>query len=376
MPASWASSGGRQAPTGIDRDLGAIAGTVYTGRVIAPLSAPPAHLVEDGRQHLGRWNAPLQRANLLDARYRHYPRPLRWLRLKEWQAVQIASPGLFVNVALFDAKLMSLLQVKVYDHARAVKHVAERKLRPRAFTIADQLLDSTNAYGDRHASLAFTNRVADGRIAIALEVAASTHTPRISGQLTVHTARGASQVVSLPFAGDVGMYSHKGMFPIEGTLTVGDATHTLTTADSAALLDDHKGYYPYVMRWDWVTAARVDGGVARGFNLTRNQCREPERYHENCAWQGDRCAPLPPVTFERTNAKQPGERWRIRDRDGRVDVTFEPTVPGDVRLNALVVESRYRGPFGRFAGRLAPDGLDPFTIDGWFGMGEEFWLRV
>jgi hypothetical protein len=24
---------------------------------------------------------------------------------------------------------------------------------------------------------------------------------------------------------------------------------------------------------------------------------------------------------------------------------------------------------------LAPDGLEPLEIDGWLGMGEEFWLR-
>lgn len=340
------------------------------------LAAPPPQLVEDGRQRFGRWNAPLARTNLLDARHQHLPRPLRWLRLKEWQAVQIVTPRLFVNLALFDVKLLGLLQVKVYDHARGVKYLHERKLRPGALHLADQLLDSSAQYDGGAGKLAFTNRMGAGRIEIAVDVAATKDAPRITGALVLHTDRGASQVVSLPFAGATGMYSHKGMFPIEGTLTVGDDTHTLGLGDSLALLDDHKGYYPYVMRWDWVTAASHAGGYARGFNLTRNQCREPERYHENCAWQDDRIGALPAVTFERTNVRAAGESWRIRDRDGRVDVTFEPTVPGDVKLNALVIESRYRGPFGRFTGRLEPDGLDPITLDGWFGMGEEFWLRV
>ena len=79
--------------------------------------------------------------------------------------------------------------------------------------------------------------------------------------------------------------------------------------------------------------------------------------------------------FERHNPRAAGESWRIRDREGRVDVTFEPTVPGDVKVQAVVVESRYRGPFGTFSGRLEPEGLAPITVDGMFGMGEEFWLR-
>ena len=332
--------------------------------------SPPAQLVEDGRQHLGRFDGPPARANLLDARYRGLPRPLRWLRLKEWQAFQISTPRLFVNVALFDAKLMSLLQVKVFDKERGEKHLHEQKLRPGAFKVADQLLDSETRYQDRRGRLGFRNRLAEGRVEIDVEV------PRLSGRLTVYTDRGASQVVSLPFTGDVGMYSHKGMFPVEGELQVGDERHVLAPGDALALMDDHKGYYPYVMKWDWVTSATHDGrGRALGFNLTRNQCRDPDRYNENCAWIDDRIGRLPAVVFERERAREPGERWRIRDDAGRVDVVFEPTVPGDVKVNAVVVESRYRGPFGRFAGRLEPEGLEPISVDGWFGMGEEFWLR-
>jgi hypothetical protein len=342
----------------------------------AGFEAPPAQLVTDGTQRFGRFDGPVGKSNLIDARYRGWPRALRRWRLKEWQAVQIATPRLFANLALFDAKLMSLLQVKVYDRATGTKHLREVRLRPGAFRVADQLLRSTNRYGDKRGTLAFDNQLDAGRIEIELDVPATKTSPHFAGRLVVHVDRGASQVVSLPFAGDVGMYSHKGMFPIEGTLTVGDDVYALRVDEALVLLDDHKGYYPYVMKWDWVTSAGVDErGRAIGFNLTRNQCREPERNNENCAWIGERIGRLPAVRFERVNARAAGERWHVRDRDGRVDVTFEPTVPGDVKINALVVESRYRGPFGTFRGRVEPEGLEPVSVDGMFGMGEEFWLR-
>lgn len=339
------------------------------------LQPPPDQLVEDGRQRLGRFDGPLERANLIDARYRSLPRPLRWLRLKEWQAVQIASPRLFVNLALFDAKLMSLLQAKIYDKQRGQKWLHERKLRPGAFRVADQLLDSSTRYRDRRSRLEFRNQLADGRLVVAVELDGRGDVPPVAGEITLLCERGASQVVSLPFAGDVGMYSHKGMFPVEGELVVGGESHRFTAGDTLALIDDHKGYYPYVMRWDWVTGASRVGDHALGFNLTRNQCRDSDRYNENCAWRDDRIGLLPAVTFTRERERQAGERWLIRDREGRVDLRFEPRVPGDVRINALVVESRYRGPFGLFHGRLEPAGLDPIDIDGWFGMGEDFYLR-
>jgi hypothetical protein len=329
------------------------------------LAPPPACLVESGRQHLGRFAGPV-RANLLDAPYLRLPRPLRRLRLKEWQAVQIASPRVFVNVALFDAKLMQLMQVKIFDRESGEKTVHEWKLRPGAFAIADQLHDSRNVYRDRRGELSFTNRF-DRAITIDIDQR------DITGRIEVATSRGASHVASLPFA-RAGMYSHKGMFPATGELRVGDKTFAFA-GDTLALLDDHKGYYPYVMRWDWVTSAVVHDGVARGFNLTRNQCRDPDTYNENCAWIGDQLGVLPAVDFTREHERTAEERWTIRDREGRVALHFTPTVPGDVDVNAVIVHSKYRGPFGHFEGRLEPEGLPPVVVDGWFGMGEDFHLR-
>lgn len=339
------------------------------------LAPPPERLVTDGHQQWGRFRGAVGRANLIDARLGRWPRAWRCFRLKEWQALQLANADVFINLALFDAKLMSLLQVKIYDRARGEKIVHEHKLWPGAFKVADNLLDSLTAYHDRRGGLAFRNQVRDGRIEVEIDIGATRDLPRVAGHVIVQVDRGASQVVSLPFDDARGMYSHKGMFPAEGELEVGDRTFRFAPGDTLALLDDHKGYYPYVMRWDWVTSATFVGGRAMGFNLTRNQCREPDTYNENCAWIGDTLGTLPAVTFTREDARGPGERWLVRDRDGLVDLVFTPTVPGDVRVQAVVVESRYRGPFGVFTGRLAPAGLPTIELDGWFGMGEEFWLR-
>ncbi len=336
---------------------------------------PPTELVDEGRQVFGCFLGPPDRANLIDARLGPWPRALRRLRLKEWQALQLSTPALFVNLALFDAKIMALRQIKIYDRVQRVKHLHERKLGPGALRLADSLADSTNRHADRHGHLEFRNRFASGRIDVDLASAATATAPAVRGQFTLHVDRGAPQAVSLPFAGAVGMYSCKGLFPVSGELEVDGQLHRLTPADSLALLDDHKGYYPYVMEWDWVTSATFVDGTGCGFNLTRNQCREPARYHENCAWTGDQVGRLPAVTFTRDHSGQPGERWHIRDADGRVDLAFEPSVPGEVKVNALVVKSQYRGPFGSFHGRLEPAGLPPLVVDGWFGMGEQFWLR-
>ncbi|MEO8798540.1 MAG: DUF2804 domain-containing protein [Polyangiaceae bacterium] len=343
---------------------------------VSPLEAAPERLVEaDGTTHYGRYRTPFAHANLIDAPFHHLPRPIRRLRLKEWQALQLSAPGFFASFALFDAKAMTLVQAKVYESATGKKIAHEWKLRPFAFRLADQIVSSTNTYRDDRGVMTFTNDVADGRIVLEVDLRATRTLPRICGRVEVATDRGAFQVVSLPFEESGSMVSHKGMFPVSGTITVGDRTTRLRPDEAGALLDDHKGYYPYVMRWDWVTSAALRDGSVLGFNLTKNQCKGSERLNENCAWRGDRIAVLPAVTFEREKERAQGETWRIRDREGRVDVLFTPAIPGDVRVNAIIVESRYRGPFGTFRGRIAPEGMEAITLDDWFGMGEDFWLR-
>ena len=64
-----------------------------------------------------------------------------------------------------------------------------------------------------------------------------------------------------------------------GELRLGDELLSFRRDDSFVLMDDHKGYYPYVMRWDWVTGGGVDARGRRiGFNLTRNDSIDPARY--------------------------------------------------------------------------------------------------
>jgi hypothetical protein len=109
-------------------------------------------------------------------------------------------------------------------------------------------------------------------------------------------------------------------------------------------------------------------------SLTNNQVEDQPAYNENCVWQDGRLCLLPPVTFsfDRRNHRKP---WVIRDRDGMVELTFEPEVVRTVDINALLLRSRYRAPFGAFSGRLRTGDGDEIEVDDYFGMCEDFYLR-
>lgn len=342
---------------------------------VRTIQPPPANLVDaQGRIRFGTYSGAIADVDLIDARpwSLPIPRPLRALRLKEWQAFQLGSPRWFVAVALFNAKMLALVQVKVYDRERKQKYVFEHKLPGWALPAPRNLLHSQMQFENL---LRFVNRLAEDRIEISLDIPASEHMPKLSGTLTARADGCEPQVVCIPFAENRGMYSHKGCLALEGELRLGEERLEFRRADSFVLMDDHKGYYPYVMRWDWVTGGGVDARGRRiGFNLTRNDSIDPARYNENCVWIDGRLHLLPPVRFVRRPELSP-EVWEVRDEAGEVAVDFVIELDGYVKVNAIVVESRYRGPFGFVRGFVrGPEG-ERVELDGLFGMGEDFHLR-
>ncbi|TNE90070.1 MAG: DUF2804 domain-containing protein [Deltaproteobacteria bacterium] len=339
-----------------------------------PLSHP---VVVDGRFQTGRFDKPFPKLNFLDADPgSRLGSSLRNLRLKEWQAYQFSDGRYFGLVALFDAKLVALVQAKVYDSETGVKHMFERKVPSSALTAPDQILDGRMAWYGADGWMEFHAQMALDRASVGFDLPSTKTGARLKAQFTLDYRGVEPVVVCLPFDERRAMYSQKGVAPLSGDLVVGDHRVTLSPDRAFGLLDDHRGYYPRPMVWDWLTCGgHLDDGTLWGLNLTRNQATEPERHNENALWIDGRPHPLGPVSFERTGNRQ-GDTWTIRDADGRVDLTFTIEVDGRVQLNLGVVESRYRGPFGRVTGTVSPDGVEPVALDGVLAMGERFWLKA
>jgi hypothetical protein len=59
-----------------------------------------------------------------------------------------------------------------------------------------------------------------------------------------------------------------------------------------------------------------------------------------------------------------------------VALTFKPEVIRTVDINALIVKTKYRGPFGSFSGTVYTSGGDLIKVNDFFGMCEDFYLRT
>jgi len=349
-------------------------GSIVAGTVAA-MTSPPQRLVEGGSFAFGTYDAPVPDVNLLD-RWTGAARALHASRLKEWQAFQLGNEEWFVLGAVYDAKLLGLLQIVAVHKASGVAHRWEHKVPSSRLSVARGLAATRSTGTAKGLTVTFRNDVPAGRLRVTAQQQPGQRAPSMTLDVVgdCGPADAGQLVICHPFPDGTPLYSNKCVMPARGGFAYGnEAIVDFTPATSFLILDDHKGHYPSPMEYDWVTGAGFDDAGRRiGFNLTDNQVRDPETFNENAVFVGADVHHLGAVSFERPGGVH--RPWRVTDRAGQVDVTFEPTVPNEQHVGPGSVLADYYGPFGWFSGTI-DTGAERIVVDGMFGMGEQKFIR-
>ena len=152
----------------------------------------------------------------------------------------------------------------------------------------------------------------------------------------------------------------------------------LTDEESAAIVDDHRGYYPRRAHYDWVTTmgkCNVDGAEKwLAFNLTRNQSIDQEKYNENILWLEGKTSILPPITFTRNPESKDFKdysEWIVKDEHDMVNLKFKVYNMNPMIMHALVVNIDYYVAYGELEGYIRDEDGKKYVLDGMLGMGED-----
>jgi Protein of unknown function (DUF2804). len=340
----------------------------------------PEAAVDGGAFAYGRYGTPFLRANMLDVEKPfHYrvPRVVKDLRLKEWQAYQFGDQRWFFFSALYNAKLCSLALFIAYDRERKRRYGFRRVLPGGIFRFGESLSGSDVYYRGARTLLESACDYDSGSMQLTVVRGGRNAGRRFSGRFRFSCGpkAAAPNVVCLPLGLNRAMYSTKILMPMEGEFSIGGESFHLEGPSSMGVIDDHKGFYPYRMRYDWVSGFGADPKGRRvGFNLTDNQVRDQARYNENCLWINNKVWPLPPVKVTRPQGSA-GE-WIIQDTEGMVDLIFAPALANDIRFNLGLIECDYNGPLGAFRGELRNGEGEKIQADCLFGAGEKKYLRA
>ena len=337
----------------------------------------PERLVLDGSTLFGSWLGIPGRANLIDARPYPFPLPraVKRLRLKEWQAIQAGDSEWFLMAVLYDAKFTSMASLDVWNR-REKRSYGFRRLFPGSrFSLPESLERGETSIGSPGDRLSIATDMAAGTLT--LEAHSKSRKAPLDLALRFDLAPGKCFPSSacMPLGLNRAIYSTKILLPCSGTIVAGGPAHHLDPASASGILDDHKGYYPYRLHYDWVTGFGVDASGRRiAFNLTDNQVRDQAAYNENRLWTDGRVDALPPVKITRPNG--PGSPWIIQDTEGMVDLVFHPEAAHQIKVRLGLAEIDYEGPFGRFEGELRAATGEMVDASPLFGMGEDKHVRM
>jgi hypothetical protein len=118
-------------------------------------------------------------------------------------------------------------------------------------------------------------------------------------------------------------------------------------------VDFSKGYPPRHTFWNWASLNAVtDNGVEFGVNLVGDF----NNSIENALWVDGKVLQLSQATF---SYGKPVEKsiWQINTLDGILNMKFTPLGVRGENINAFIMMSRFKQPFGTFTGTIKLDGV-------------------
>ena len=316
-------------------------------------------LVTYGTRAWGRFDERPVYLNPLDA-YGGLGKRLRRFRLKEWVGWTFMHPELSASMILQDANYLASSEIYVRDAAsqRLTQHSATAA--GGSLKLPEALYGSSPSLRRPGYEVGYVFGPRGGTHEIHVDIAAGRRHGHeelpIRADLTLDGSRASAPLsVSQPLRPRGAMYTHKLVFPVSGTLAVGEHTYDFDASRDLVILDEHKSFLPYRTRWLWGTFATVeaDGIVAANF------CQRPDvagTPGESCLWvPGSGGAPVcigvDPVRFER-DSDDPLAAWHATSADGRLDVTFTPDGRKDVSHQLVVFGIDYWQLYGTWSGTV------------------------
>ena len=344
-------------------------------RVVSP---PPYSAVSNGRCNMGTYNGAIQNVNL-----RETHRPLGFAapaiiknsRLKEWQAFQFVNDDWFMCAAVYNTKTLGTAIIMAYNRAEARMYRYEHKAPFWKLKVANGLFGTRSYYRHKNLSIEIENDLEGQRFALRFSAQNLSGLPALAGELVTKAVTEPIVIVQ-PFAKNRPLYSYKTLMRAVGSISFNGQTTQVAENKGCVIIDDHKGFYPTLMHYDWVTALGYSPeGVLQGFNLTDNQIQEPDKYNENCLWHKGTMHPLPPVKISRPQGVD--NTWLISDQYGTVDLRFTPLadVPVKVKILGLSLVD-YHGPTGELTGHIVGADGARVSFDHFIGMGEQKAVRM
>jgi hypothetical protein len=337
----------------------------------------PDHLIgPDGQSVFGTFESEFRSMGLVKTKKpTHAPQWLNSKKLTLWEACEVHVKEGILLTAVSDMGVFGLYMIQFWDRESNQIFYFSENVSGSGLCIAPNLLDGsvTSARKKQH-FVKFANHFENGEAA--LFGRAENKTDSVEFEFRLKKIAEPS-VVSIPFGENRPLYTEKEFFRAEGRLVLNGRVLTVDE-DSTAVIDDHRGFYPRRMHYDWTATMGkcLIGGEKKylSFNLTDNQSTDPEKYNENLIFLEGGNSLLPPVKFRRsveTKDFRGDSLWEIRDEHDMVHADFHVKAVHGMVVHAAVIAIDYYVVFGELSGYLRDENGNTIVLDGMQGIGED-----
>lgn len=340
-----------------------------------PVDTPENVIDKNGKAVFGTFKTEFPKMDFLKIKGQspYVPDWYNKFRYTMWEAVEVNLKGAMLLTAVCDMGYFMTALTCFYDKKSGKVTYWKKTLKHRNASVSYNLLNGdTTESVNKDLKIKIVNHFERGNAYI-IGNAHDDKKGDIKYDITLERVSLPS-VVSIPFGKNKPLYTQKDLFKATGYVEFGGKRYECDE-DSAGIIDDHRGYYPFVAHYDWVTTmgrTEINGEKKYfGFNLTRNQSVCQTDYNENLIWFEGNTSRLTPVRFEHIEYN----KWHIRDVYGMVDIIFDITDRYIMRLPFVVIDVNYHITFGKLTGYVCDEDGNKYILDGMNAIGEDKSLR-
>ncbi|MFA6034023.1 MAG: DUF2804 domain-containing protein, partial [Myxococcota bacterium] len=294
------------------------------------------------------------------------------LRLKDWQHFAVFGPDFLFTFVVFNAHYLNNTFCYFVDRMTGAMSEHHREGLPFRAKLAQNLWNDGCSYRSPGYNIEIQNRLQSNRHFAQVDIAAKGSIPALGADLEMVADIEKHQplIVVLKAGENRPVYSHKMACPVKGKINVGGREIILDERKNLVLIDVHKAYYPYFMKWTWASGAGFnEQGEVVGFNLTHNVLPDDETNNENALWVGNKLSMFGAARFklDESDTLKP---WSVATTDGRCRIDFKAEGKRSGKINAGLISSDYHQPYGSFNGTAVDDDGVTHIIKDFFGVTE------
>jgi hypothetical protein len=315
------------------------------------------------REAVGWSRHPLHRCNL----------PPSLARKKKWNCWAVTSNDLLFSATIADVDIFQLGSAYIFDR-RTHRHIEKTVVQPPNTIVIPETIsgDMTIEHPDMHVAL--TDAGSGTRIRVesrdfgGMRLGADIFIERPEGHETLN--------VVIPWSDVQFQYTSKqNTLPASGFVQLGDERLEFESP-AFGCVDYGRGVWPEHTVWNWGSASGVQGGRTVGLNLG-GQWTDGTGMTENGICIDGRLTKISEDLVFGYDPAAMMKPWRVRTAaTERIDLLFEPEferVSRSGKRDGFFTDAHQM--FGRYSGRITPDGGGPIELRDLFGWIEEHEAR-